>query len=73
VQFFLNCGKLLWPFFQIKDRRFVGGAILAAQRGVGHGAETLAAPAFNLNFLFEAKELFDHFAVEFEGIGLVGA
>jgi len=66
-------GNLFGAFFQIKNRWFIGGAVLAALHGIGHSAETGTAPTFNLNLLLEAKEFFDNFAVKFEGIGLVGA
>lgn len=44
----------------------------AAEQGVGHFAETLAAPAGHFDLLFEAKKFFDDNAIQFEGRGAVG-
>ena len=64
---------LLRSFLQIKDGRLMTrtAAIGAANHRVGHGAETLTAPALDLNLLFKAEELFDHLTVQLQGFGLV--
>jgi hypothetical protein len=58
-------------FLQIQNRRPVRITVRTGLFGVGNSLETLAAPAFYFDLLFEAKELFNHFAIQLEGPGPV--